>query len=334
MGSVLLMGLGWFSHREPSSLLRFLVSSFPFPLSMTLYSRGQVLKLDRLVPSKSHEPLHPFLPFSTLTYPVSHGCTSKGTYASSAMFIRYDSIPINRMNGESVYRDEDDRSNSGREFLFFGDVESEYRKEGEEGEMLEQGRQAGVLNRAIWEVAAKSWVDGRLAGIFVRIHLFYRCVWMKEEKVEKADGQIECSYDSARSIHMMFGHMSPPGVYHELKTMASFISSEPYVSFLILVPRPSFPLFWSAFPVCCFPFPVSRFPFPVSQFPCPSPRTIPFPLFPAEKKQERGPGRLKSMDNTYQTVACTTSFGKGSEGDHHAGVEGFRGDGGIGGHVH
>ena len=35
--------------------------------------------------------------------------------------------------------------------------------------------------------------------------------------------QMECSYDTARPAHLMFGHVSPPGVYHELKTLASMV---------------------------------------------------------------------------------------------------------------
>jgi cAMP phosphodiesterase len=33
--------------------------------------------------------------------------------------------------------------------------------------------------------------------------------------------QIECSYDSARPAHLMFGHISPPGMLYELKKLAA-----------------------------------------------------------------------------------------------------------------
>lgn len=36
--------------------------------------------------------------------------------------------------------------------------------------------------------------------------------------------KIECSYDSSRPAHLMFGHLSPPGLYQELKTLAGFVS--------------------------------------------------------------------------------------------------------------
>jgi hypothetical protein len=56
---------------------------------------------------------------------------------------------------------------TGSEFLFFGDVESGWRRKGEEGYDVEHVRLADGYNRAIWEEAARSWDAGRLAGIFV-----------------------------------------------------------------------------------------------------------------------------------------------------------------------
>ncbi len=79
------------------------------------------------------------------------------------MFIRYD--PLARAQDPRPRPEEEGRP--GREFLFFGDVESKYRAKGEEGYREEQGKQAGMMNRAIWEEAAKSAQAGRLAGIFV-----------------------------------------------------------------------------------------------------------------------------------------------------------------------
>ncbi|WVQ99702.1 hypothetical protein IAU59_006843 [Kwoniella sp. CBS 9459] len=156
-----------------------------------------------------HRPLHPTLPITLLTYPVAHGCTSKHTYESSAMFIRYDPGAITQPdsspsslsltpngNGSRIGPD------AGREFLFFGDVESSYRRPGEEGVDVERGKEAEEMNKAIWKEAAKSWEDGRLCGIF-----------------------IECSYDSSRPAHLMFGHLSPPAVYHELEILASMVSA-------------------------------------------------------------------------------------------------------------
>lgn len=35
--------------------------------------------------------------------------------------------------------------------------------------------------------------------------------------------QMECSYDSSRSQELMYGHLSPPGVYYELQTLASLL---------------------------------------------------------------------------------------------------------------
>jgi hypothetical protein len=51
--------------------------------------------------------------------------------------------------------------------LFFGDVESSWRKESDKSVNADIGKTAKELNRAIWEEAAKSWNEGRLAGIFV-----------------------------------------------------------------------------------------------------------------------------------------------------------------------
>nr|XP_018262741.1 uncharacterized protein I303_04221 [Kwoniella dejecticola CBS 10117]OBR84899.1 hypothetical protein I303_04221 [Kwoniella dejecticola CBS 10117] len=157
-----------------------------------------------------HRPLHPTLPISLLTYPVAHGCTSKHTYESSAMFIRYDPTAVTRTppsssrslaNGSGfTTRSGSSTPKKGREFLFFGDVESSYRKQGEEHVDIERGKEAEEMNGQVWKEAAKSWNEGRLCGIF-----------------------IECSYDSSRPAHLMFGHLSPPGVYHELSSLANLV---------------------------------------------------------------------------------------------------------------
>ncbi|WRT66664.1 uncharacterized protein IL334_003624 [Kwoniella shivajii] len=170
-----------------------------------------------------HSPLHSTLPISLLTYPVVHGCTSRHTYESSAMFIRYDPTAIsktppsssrkanqsgaNNANGNGASpsaaspASSSSSSNAGREFLFFGDVESSYRRKGEEQVDIKRGKEAEKLNEVVWKEAAKSWKDGRLCGIF-----------------------LECSYDSSRPAHLMFGHLNPPALYHEMKTLAGLVS--------------------------------------------------------------------------------------------------------------
>ncbi|WVW84184.1 hypothetical protein I302_106214 [Kwoniella bestiolae CBS 10118] len=149
-----------------------------------------------------HRPLHPTLPISLLTYPVAHGCTSKHTYQSSAMFIRHDPSAITQSTPSTPSSTSSTKTKGkGREFLFFGDLESSYRSPGEQNVDVERGREAKELNDVIWKEASGTYKDGRLCGIF-----------------------IECSYDSSRPAHLMFGHLSPPGLYHELKTLASFVS--------------------------------------------------------------------------------------------------------------
>jgi hypothetical protein len=56
---------------------------------------------------------------------------------------------------------------AGREFLFFGDLESEWRADHETEVDKDGAAAARELNRAIWEQAAVSFNEGRLAGIFV-----------------------------------------------------------------------------------------------------------------------------------------------------------------------
>ena len=169
-----------------------------------------------------HRPLDRSLPITTLTFPVAHGCTSQGLYESSAIFVRYDPAAIPKFDGSestsagSSIGPDNDRY---REFLFFGDVESEWRGKGDE-EVEKLGQEgAAKMNKAIWEEAAKGWDKGRLAGIFVSSsHVFMgrRTDWY----------QIECSYDSNRPATLMFGHISPPGLFHELESLASKISKK------------------------------------------------------------------------------------------------------------
>lgn len=135
-------------------------------VALTPYVRSyccEMKLINRLAPSEIHRPLHPCLPMTTLTYPVAHGCTSHGLYESSAVFIRYDPAALSDEPEPDVGKGE-----GYREFLFFGDVESAYRKEGDEdvGTVGKEG--AARMNRTIWEEAGRGWDVGRLAGIFVR----------------------------------------------------------------------------------------------------------------------------------------------------------------------
>ncbi|BEJ16385.1 hypothetical protein CspHIS471_0509900 [Cutaneotrichosporon sp. HIS471] len=165
---------------------------------------------------RKHTHLNAQLPISTLVFPVSHGQTSQGPYSSSATFIRYDpslmpSRPASRRASHTMSNSQDDiemdsssfMGSAGREFLFFGDVESEWRADHEMDVDKDGGAVAGAYNRAIWEQAAVSFTEGRLAGVF-----------------------LECSYDSTRPAIIMFGHLSPPGIMYELKTLASFVGGE------------------------------------------------------------------------------------------------------------
>lgn len=144
-------------------------------------------------------------------------------YESSAIFIRYDPSAMREGSEDSDHVTMEASSVgleaphfAAREFLFFGDVESEWRKEGEEHKFPDQAKSAKSLCVEIWKEAATSWKEGRLAGIFVSpTHA--------RGTTELLTREIECSYDSARPAHLMFGHVSPPGVYHELTTLALLV---------------------------------------------------------------------------------------------------------------
>lgn len=103
--------------------------------------------------STTRTQLHPSLPITTHQFDVLHGCTSKGPYDSSAVFFRYDPRLAEDVGVE-------------REFLFFGDMESDWRRKGEEGHDSEGRAAAEKYNTAIWTEAAESWDVGRLAGVF------------------------------------------------------------------------------------------------------------------------------------------------------------------------
>jgi hypothetical protein len=158
-------------------------------LSLAILDTTRRTADNRMTPSKAYSPIHPTLPITTLTYPVAHGCTSHGLYESSAVFIRYDQGSIEAALGDdgeaptlrssppqsqrkSQTNTGDDSLDSyappgSREFLFFGDVESDYRASGDEEAHKATRSDAGRMNGEIWDEAARSWDSGRLAGIFV-----------------------------------------------------------------------------------------------------------------------------------------------------------------------
>ena len=81
-------------------------------------------------------------------------------YGSSAMFIRYDSESANTPAGAS-------QADAAREFLFFGDAESDYRPKDEDNVSADHQVHAKECNEAIWTEAAESWDAGRLGAVFV-----------------------------------------------------------------------------------------------------------------------------------------------------------------------
>lgn len=72
------------------------------------------------------------LPITAQTYPVAHGCTSQGLYESSAVILQCNN----------------------RDVIFFGDLEV-------------TSDTGSTLAADVWRQAAKSWNEGRLAGVFV-----------------------------------------------------------------------------------------------------------------------------------------------------------------------
>lgn len=80
------------------------------------------------------------------------------------MFFRYDpSVLSTRSRANTPPRE----AGLLREFLFFGDVESDYRRKGEEHVEVDNQAVAKAYNEAIWAKAAESWDAERLAGVFV-----------------------------------------------------------------------------------------------------------------------------------------------------------------------
>lgn len=195
-----------------------------------------------LAPSSVHRPLHPQLPIANLAFPVSHGSTSHGLYPSSAMFIRYDpaamtelnmldSQPSSPANETSTFRlqvdkpmlDPEQEAHQDREFLFFGDLSSAYRSQLQEDVAPGERDEAARLNTEIWKAAAVSWREGRLAGVFVSFLSPLPAGMRRRGARAEMRRQMECSYDSSRPAHLMFGHLSPPSLYHELNTLAALI---------------------------------------------------------------------------------------------------------------
>jgi len=117
-----------------------------------------------------HNQLHPTLPITIRKFHVLHGCTSQGLYESSAMFFRYDPSVMSpaASRGTTPPSEQDPGPANLREFLFFGDVESDWRQEGEEDWDVDGQQAARGYNEVIWAEAARSWDAGRLAGVFVR----------------------------------------------------------------------------------------------------------------------------------------------------------------------
>ncbi|ORX35621.1 cyclic-AMP phosphodiesterase [Kockovaella imperatae] len=144
----------------------------------------------------------PSLPLSVRQFEVSHGSTSKGAYESTALFIRLTDHTVDDAMTH-LGHGFDARSDSSKEpeLLFFGDVESSYRSPGSEDQDTAARDRAEQCNGVIWAEAADLWAQGRLSGIF-----------------------IECSYDNDRSADLMFGHMHPYGLMHELSILAAKVT--------------------------------------------------------------------------------------------------------------
>ncbi|KAF8894434.1 cAMP phosphodiesterases class-II-domain-containing protein [Infundibulicybe gibba] len=96
--------------------------------------------------------------------PVSHGCYESGNYDSAAFFVRRDS--------------------TGKEFLFFGDVEPD-----------SVAAYPQTLN--VWRAAAPK-IPNKLSNIF-----------------------IECSWPSGRADNLLYGHLNPEHLMDELTALAT-----------------------------------------------------------------------------------------------------------------
>lgn len=110
----------------------------------------------------TYEPIYSHI--SVRTMPINHGCNDSGKYDAAAFFIRYDP--------------------TGREFLFFGDVEPD-----------SLSSKPQTIN--VWRAAAPK-IPGLLSTIF-----------------------IECSWPSARPDDMLYGHLKPEHLVNELAVLAA-----------------------------------------------------------------------------------------------------------------
>ena len=136
---------------------------------------------DSIRDSKEFTQLHPTLPITIRRFHVLHGCTSKGDYESSAYFFRYDPSTLQNTRSPAdpslpwmtpaIREGSDEGGVAGeqqlREFLFFGDIESDWRREEDKSHDIPSQHRARELNGHIWQEAADSFGAGRLAGIFV-----------------------------------------------------------------------------------------------------------------------------------------------------------------------
>jgi cAMP phosphodiesterase len=123
-------------------------------------------------------------------------------YESSAIFLRLDAPPRETQQSQLF---PDGIGVDGMEFLFWGDVESALKLGGVRQSQRTEGEPYGEevevdLNRRVWEVAARRWIDGKLGAIF-----------------------IECSYDSSRPSEFLYGHLKPLGLHAELGILASLV---------------------------------------------------------------------------------------------------------------
>lgn len=137
----------------------------------------------RILPNSPYKPIAPSI--SVRLLPITHGSisTSSGTsaYDSTAFFIRND--------------------NTGQEFLFFGDVEPD-------------SVSTMPRNRTVWAEAAT-----KVAALT-----------KTAEGAQQGDRRnpspalshifLECSYRNGRRAEELFGHLSPPHVRDEMRTLA------------------------------------------------------------------------------------------------------------------
>jgi hypothetical protein len=104
-------------------------------------------------------------------------------YESSAIFLRLDAPPRETQQSQLF---PDGIGVDGMEFLFWGDVESALKLGGVRQSQRTEGEPYGEevevdLNRRVWEVAARRWIDGKLGAIFVSIGKSTRSLIPRQE---------------------------------------------------------------------------------------------------------------------------------------------------------